>query len=108
AEDLAAGPNADPLLFSAYRRNLNFNAANIYPGLAGPGTIDPPTTIAFNKVGPNYFNLGTSYLNGPVNLFNHPYWVFIWGSFDGTTNDPVVYPNGTSIQNLENEVLGHT
>ena len=28
-----------------------------------------------------------------------------WGSFDTSTNDPVVYPNGTSIQNLENLVL---
>jgi hypothetical protein len=108
AADLAPGPNADPLLFSAYSRNLNFNTANIYPGLAGPGTIDPSTTITFNKVGPNYLNVGTSFLNGHGNRFNTPYWVFIWGSFDGTTNDPVVYPNGTSIQNLENQVLGQT
>jgi hypothetical protein len=28
-----------------------------------------------------------------------------WGSFDGSTNDPVVYPNGTSIANLANQVL---
>ena len=28
-----------------------------------------------------------------------------YGSYDGTTNDPVVYPNGTSIANLANEVL---
>ena len=30
---------------------------------------------------------------------------FLWGSFDGTTNDPVVYPNGASVANLANEVL---
>ena len=30
---------------------------------------------------------------------------FVWSSFDGTTNAPVVYPDGTSIDNLENEVL---
>jgi hypothetical protein len=30
---------------------------------------------------------------------------FIWASFDGTTNLPIVYPNGTSIQNLAAEVL---
>ena len=29
----------------------------------------------------------------------------MWGSFDGTTNAPVVYPTGTSIYNLENQVL---
>jgi hypothetical protein len=30
----------------------------------------------------------------------------IWGSFDGTTNDPIVYPNGASVTQLENQVLG--
>jgi hypothetical protein len=102
AADLAAGPAAG-LTVPWYRRNLNFNQANIYPGLAGPGTIDPFTTITFDKVGPVYLNVGPSFLNGP----NYGRF-FIWGSFDGTTNDPVVYPNGTSIQNLENQVLGHT
>jgi hypothetical protein len=31
--------------------------------------------------------------------------LLIWGSFDGGTNDPIVYPNGTSIIDLENQVL---
>ncbi len=30
---------------------------------------------------------------------------FLWGSFDGTTNAPVVYPNGTSLENLANEAV---
>jgi hypothetical protein len=102
AADLASGPDAIPVV-SGYSRNLNFNTANVYPGLAGPGIIDPSTTITFDKVGPVYINQGTSFLNGP----NYGRY-FIWGSFDGTTNDPVVYPNGTSIQNLENQVLGQT
>ena len=102
AADLAAGPAAIPGV-SIYARNITFNQANAYPGLAGPGTINPFTKISFDKVGPVYINVGTSFLNGP----NYGRY-FIWGSFDGTTNDPVVYPNGTSIQNLENQVLGHT
>ena len=28
-----------------------------------------------------------------------------WASFDSSTNDPVVYPNGTSILNLQNQIL---
>jgi hypothetical protein len=28
-----------------------------------------------------------------------------WGSFDGSTNAPVVYPNGTSILNVEQAVF---
>jgi hypothetical protein len=35
----------------------------------------------------------------------NPISMLAWGSFDGTTNAPVVYPNGTSIQNLENELI---
>jgi hypothetical protein len=27
------------------------------------------------------------------------------GSYDGSTNAPIVYPNGTSIANLENQLL---
>ena len=30
---------------------------------------------------------------------------YLWGSFDGTTNAPVVYPNGTSLENLANEAV---
>jgi hypothetical protein len=30
---------------------------------------------------------------------------FVWGSFDGSTNDPVVYPDGTSLANLASQVL---
>ena len=28
-----------------------------------------------------------------------------WASFDGSTNDPVVYPNGTSIANVVNQLF---
>ena len=34
-------------------------------------------------------------------------YYFVWASFDGTTNDPVVYPDGKSIQNLEKQILVH-
>jgi len=30
---------------------------------------------------------------------------FVWGSFDGTTNAPIVYPSGRSIVDMENQVL---
>jgi hypothetical protein len=60
--------------------------------------------VTFNKVGPLYGNfyptssfIDQAEANQCIN--------FVWGSFDGTTNPPVVYPNGTSIVNLENQVL---
>jgi hypothetical protein len=99
AADLAAGPAQFPPLINTFSRNVNFDQANILPGLAGPGTIDPASTITFNKVGPIFNNFaGGDELTGGLSALS-------WGSFDGTTNDPVVYPNGTSIANLANQVL---
>jgi hypothetical protein len=113
AQDLAAGGGALPIV-PIFGVNINFDTANVLPGLAGPGTITPSTTLTFDKVGPVYFNTfadltGTNYwLESPGgdtsgDEFYSAY--FLWSSFDGTTNAPVVYPDGTSIANLENEVL---
>jgi hypothetical protein len=93
--------------------NINFDTANVLPGLAGPGTITPSTTITFDKVGPVYFNDfadlgGTNYFvasPGGGDAVDYYSEYFLWASYDGTTNAPVVYPDGTSIDNLENEVL---
>jgi hypothetical protein len=92
----------------------NFNTNNENLGIAGPGNIDPGVsgpnataaiTIVLNKVGPilgntygtNFINQGLSESASTTN--------FIWGSFDGTTNAPVVYPSGASIMNLEAQIL---
>jgi hypothetical protein len=88
--------------FSVITRNLNFNQANVLPGLAGPGTINPTTTISWNKSTPVFENAPYTFI--PVAETNFAQ-LFAWGSFDDTTNDPVVYPDGTSIQNIENQVL---
>jgi hypothetical protein len=61
--------------------------------------------IGFNKVGPwlqnlydtNFIRNGLTESTATTN--------FIWGSFDGSTNDPVVYPSGSSIMNLEAQIL---
>ena len=117
AADIASGPGSpapNPVVFS-FGRNLNFDQANILPGLAGPGLITPSTTITFDKVGPVYFNYtdfgnlmdGTPYFTEtPGNDGNDLYYAyyFVWASYNGTTNDPVVYPDGMSLQNLENQV----
>jgi hypothetical protein len=116
AADIAAGPStpAPPNPYvSALDRGLNFDQSNALLGLAGPGLITPPSTITFDKVGPVYFNYtglmdGTPYFTEtPGNDGSDLYYFFYftWASFDGTTNDPVVYPDGASIQNLENQIL---
>lgn len=97
AADLAAGPGTVGNAALAF--NVPFVVANALPNLAGPGTISGPVAITYNKVGALY---GHSYpgLGEDTQL-----QILIWGSFDGGTNAPVVYPNGTSIQDLENQVL---
>ena len=99
-----------------FNRNLNFNVGQILPALAGPGTIDPATTITFNKSGPIYYNAASDTMDGTpyftelpgsdlADSFYSDYYV--WASYDGTTNAPVVYPNGTSVDTLQNQVLIH-
>jgi len=76
------------------------------PNLAGPGIIDPTTStnisIIFNAVGPVYYNTSPSSMIGPDGAGRA---TLSWGSFDGTTNAPIVYPNGTSIANLAAEAF---
>ncbi len=92
----------------------NFNTNNENVGLDGPGNIDPglpgapghgAIDIGFNKVGPilenfystNFILNGLSESTATTN--------FIWGTFDGSTNAPIVYPSGSSIMNLEAQIL---
>lgn len=102
-------------------RNVNFDTANVLPQLAGPGTITTPTTFTYDKVGPVFYNtpsgtmFGAPYFtatpgtDSPISPATDDFYsvgvYFVWASFDGTTNAPVVFPNGTSIDSLENQVL---
>jgi hypothetical protein len=72
----------------------------------GPGTIQPPGTgqapleWTFNIQGPYYINDGPFFLSQETGIPG-----FLWGSFDGTTNPPVLYPSYTSITNYENHLV---
>jgi hypothetical protein len=105
AQDLAA-PNGTVPATPLSARNINFTTNNggAYPNLAGPGLIEPTTGFIFDKVGPIYFNGGLVNTNGFLDETT-AILRFIWGSFDGTTNAPVVYPNDLSVLDLENQVL---
>jgi len=84
-----------------------FDEDHIGAGLAGPGTINPRTTISYNKVGSAFENgffltaLNTNVFLQEANQMP----VLQWASFGASTNDPVLYPNGTSIANLQSQVL---
>lgn len=77
-------------------------------GPAGPGVINPQSVLEYNNTGSAFYN-GLGYYDE----FNLPgiydqtsqVQAVAWGSFDGSTNEPVVYPTGTSLANLASEVL---
>ncbi len=78
---------------------IDNNAINSQVVNAGPGQIQPPTFITFGKAGPLFVN-DPSALDEQSAGQN-----VVWGSFDGTTNI-FIYPEGTSISDLEQQVLG--
>jgi hypothetical protein len=65
---------------------LNNSAANGNTNGAGPGVIQPQVQIVFNKLGLQFESQGSISDEQVIeqSLF--------WGSFDGSTNAPVVYP----------------
>lgn len=87
-----------------------FDQSAIQGNLAGPGTILPGgMQFTFNK------NLGYLYLTGGLNITNQflqanptnfaGFYGAAWGSFDDSTNLPVVYPSSASLASLMNQVV---
>jgi len=95
-----------------YFRTLGFNQSARPSNLAGPGTIESPTVLPtlfiLNKLAPLFeSSTGTAPTNNFLNLTEADHaQLSAWGSFDGTTNAPIVYPNGTSLTELENLITG--
>ena len=92
-------------------RNLNFSRA-FTNGTAGPGTITTPTLVTFNKIGDSYWNFWNANVDNSSLL--SPFFIadesthiqgLVWGSFDGTTNAPVIYPNGASLASFVNQLF---
>lgn len=83
----------------AILRTITFDESTKMPNLAGPGTIDTPVTITFNKIGPTWRNTSTN-MDEATALFQ-----WNWGSFTGSTNAPVVFPEDAGIDALERQML---
>jgi hypothetical protein len=100
AGDLGLTTAGTPVLTQRSVNLINNAALNTFSGTgptAGPGTLSPTEVITFSKLGPSFINQGPSSLDQA----NFVQFNAVWGSFDGTTNDPVVYPIGMTIQDLE-------
>jgi hypothetical protein len=83
--------------------NFAYNSTGRPGNQAGPGTIiddDPlPTLYILNRQFPIFQNTQASGTIFTTEAAQLP--IGGWGSFDGTTNAPVVYPNGSSVGHLE-------
>jgi len=111
AADLAGPPATYPFFdidvsFTSLQFDTNGIVANSGNPIYGPGTValapQGGTTIslAFNKVGPLLQNIG------PISVDQTTAsQAFLWGSFDGTTNPPVIYPVGLSLTNFVNQIV---
>lgn len=79
---------------------------------AGPGTLFPAASIAFSKLGPFVIHIDAPPLLTGTDIDGQALGLFsgsissVWGSFDGTTNAPVIYPTGSSLEALERVHLG--
>jgi hypothetical protein len=104
AQDGADGPAGINFNNTVVRTTPNYDVGNILPGLRGPGVINSPSTFTYNKVGDIFFNGPISDTNAYLYEVTH-FKQLQWASFDGSTNDPVIYGNGASIQNLENQMV---
>ncbi len=62
----------------------------------GPGVIVPPLRLVFNTAGPGSYNIGGFFDSEHTSLqFTR------WARFDGSTREPVIFPVGTSILEIE-------
>ena len=97
---------------SVTRSIPNFAPSPVLNGLAGPGTINSPTTFTYDKIGDSFWNGYLAQVIGYADLtqFLGQYGsipALAWASFDASTNAPVLYPDGASIQNLEAVLAVH-
>ncbi len=72
---------------------INNAALNGNPSQAGPGIIPPPVKIIFNKLGPMWISLRGSPDNSAYEETER------WGTFDGSTNLPITYPQSQTTTN---------
>lgn len=110
AGDLQAG-EATAGLFSHGTASITWNSTGDGTTTFGPGTIPPSVggtpslSLTFQTVGPSINN---GILNGVffVSEANSLGENFRWGSFDGSTEEPFVYPNNANTEAIERTVLG--
>jgi hypothetical protein len=104
AEDLGLTDDGYPVTSrrtdtTAWQNNTALNRAG---SGAGPGNIFGPISLRFSNIGSWQINETPSFLTEATSFRG-----FAWGSFDGSTNAPVVYPDDgrQTLEYLERIIL---
>jgi hypothetical protein len=107
--DLHGGDDAEILTYANYgiqewtnNDEINGLPGNYGPGVINPGVGGPSLTLTFNSLS---FVLWNQFPFTPMDELGAFQLGWLWGSFDGSTNQPVVYPLGIEIRELESLVL---
>jgi hypothetical protein len=103
AEDLGFNNFGSPVLVARGVTFINNDALNGASVLAGPGVLSGPARISFTNVLPGYFEFQTG-ASGPDRTFFSDR-SNSWGSFGESPESIILYPNGSSLQELEDLVL---
>jgi hypothetical protein len=84
--------------------DLPFHGPGIIPGSDNYNGDGNPINISLNNIAPIYFNFGSS---NAAFLSQFPMGNLsqAWASFDGSTNEPAIYPLGINYLDLENQVV---
>jgi hypothetical protein len=106
SEDIGlAADNLTPLLVSRTTTAnwINNDAINGVGAQGGPGNIAPPVVITYTTRLPYFLNQNPDFLDENFLLGSG-----IWGSFDGTTNAPIIFPHflGWTLDDLRNARRG--
>jgi hypothetical protein len=98
ARNLDLADNYAPVAFEFSPVTFQNNGATLDADAEGPGNIEPVSSYTFSKLGVYSLHIGnTDEQDGqPGN---------IWGSFDGSTKAPILYPIGSKLSDLEAAVL---
>jgi hypothetical protein len=70
------------------------------PLSSGPGIIRPQIRIVFNRSGGPLLQTKDTWSEGTASVSD-----YLWGSFDGSTNAPVIYPVGIPVNNTNKTVV---
>jgi hypothetical protein len=104
AADLGILPGPVPALMSRTDTSgwQNNDAINGNANQGGPGVITPRVEISFSDQLPFFFD------RTPDPFFGFFTGNLLWGSFDGSDNPPIVFPeySGFTVEDLRNVAVG--